>query len=126
MWRLWPYVPSVCATSLTISQVKTSSPTYLTLLESLTSLIITSILQAQNSSSAPLSSTSLVIPTSPPLTIHLALPKMVTLPMLTRLKKQFTKLNMQAQNQTNALQQTGELGQDSLARLFADYLEANS
>lgn len=78
-----------------------------------TSLLITTLLSQQSLS--PLSgTTTLVLPTTPSVRVQLNIYKPVSMPMLQRLKRQFSKLNQQAQT---------ELTQDQIARLFAEYLE---
>ncbi|GAA5974094.1 hypothetical protein JCM21900_000281, partial [Sporobolomyces salmonicolor] len=98
--------------------VQTSSTSYLTLLESTTSLLVTALLSAQSLS--PLSGpTTLLLPSSasspgPEVRVTLSVTKPVSMPMLQRLKRQFTTLNAR----------TGvELGRGAIADLFAQYLE---
>jgi protein KTI12 len=101
------------ADPLLLKQVHTSTTSYLTLLESTTSLLISTLLSQQSLS--PLSgTTTLVLPTTPTVRVQLNIFKPVSMPMLQRLKRQFSKLNQQAQT---------ELTQDQIARLFAEYLE---
>ena len=98
-------------------QAVTSTTTYLTLLESTTSLLLTTILQTQQTvSPSPLSSSSLLLSTTPPVRIEISLNKVMSMAMGQRLKKQFTKLNMQAGSGK-------EMGVESIATLFAEYLE---
>ncbi|KAM0753765.1 chromatin associated protein KTI12 [Meredithblackwellia eburnea MCA 4105] len=92
----------------------TSSTSYLTLLEQTTSVVITTLLERQALS--PLAGpTTLTIPTSPPTKVTINLQnKTLSMPVCQRMKRQFTKLN----------QHTGrEMGADSIATLFASYLE---
>ena len=90
------------------------------MLESTTSLLLTTLLQTQQLiSPSPLSSTSLSLPTTPPVRIEITLNKVLSMAMGQRLKKQFTKLNMQAGSAGHGR----ELGVESIARLFGEYLE---
>ncbi|GAA5876196.1 hypothetical protein JCM1840_007068 [Sporobolomyces johnsonii] len=98
--------------------VQTSSTSYLTLLESTTSLLVTSLLSAQSLS--PLSGpTTLLLASSasspgPEVRVTLSVTKPVSMPMLQRLKRQFTTLNARTGS---------ELGRGAIADLFAQYLE---
>lgn len=96
--------------------VHTSATSYLTLLESTTSLLITTLLARQALS--PLNgTTSLVVPTQPEsVRVELTLHRSVSMAMLQRLKRQFTKFQQQMGN---------EMDTRAIATLFADYLEAN-
>lgn len=94
-------------------QVVTSTTSYLTLLEQTTTILITTLLSTQALS--PLSGpTNLLLPTTPPVRITVTLNKTISMPMCQRLKRQFTKLNQHARN---------EMGVESIAQLFAQYLE---
>jgi protein KTI12 len=94
--------------------VNTSSTSYLTLLDSTSTLLIASLLSRQSLS--PLSGpTTLVLPTSPaPTRVEVTINKPVSMPQLQRLKRQFTQLNARAGK---------EFGQETIARMFADYVE---
>lgn len=95
------------------SQIATSSTSYLTLLEQTTSLLITALLSHQSLS--PLSApTTLPLSTTPPCKVTIQLAKPVTLASCQRLKRQFTKMNMQMKR---------EFDPATVARLFAEYLE---
>ncbi|KAL8293260.1 hypothetical protein RQP46_000954 [Phenoliferia psychrophenolica] len=93
--------------------VVTSTTSYLTLLEQTTTTLITTLLSTQALS--PLSGpTSLLLPTTPPVRVTITLYKAVSMTMCQRLKRQFTRLNQHARN---------EMGVESIAQLFATYLE---
>ncbi|ORY89047.1 chromatin associated protein KTI12 [Leucosporidium creatinivorum] len=114
--RIWEAITTgdVKPPNVATLPVHTSTTSYLTLLESTTSLLITTLLSQQALS--PLSgTTTLVLPTTPAVKVQLNIYKPVSMPMLQRLKRQFSKLNQQAQT---------ELTQEQIARLFAEYLEA--
>ena len=91
----------------------TSSTSYLTRLEQSTSLFISTLLDAQ--SLAPLTGErTLKVQTQPPTDVTIELRKPVSLPMLQRHRRQFTKLNMQTGN---------EMSEQRIVEYFAQYLE---
>ncbi|GAA6013624.1 hypothetical protein JCM10207_004794 [Rhodosporidiobolus poonsookiae] len=114
--RIWQAItendvrPANVATQI----VQTSSTSYLTRLESTTSLLIQTLLSQQSLS--PLSGpTTLVLSTSPkPTRIELSIFKPVTMPQLQRLKRQFTQLNARAGT---------EFSQERIASMFSEYVE---
>ncbi|BGP34258.1 kti12, chromatin associated [Rhodotorula toruloides] len=97
--------------------VHTSSTSYLTLLDSASSALITSLLSLQSLS--PLSGpTTLLVPlsSSPPTKIDLTLPsRPLTLPMLQRLKRQFVQLHARTASSV-------EFGEEEVVRMFGRYL----
>ncbi|KAK4050750.1 kti12, chromatin associated [Microbotryomycetes sp. JL221] len=106
--------------NVAVLPVLTASTSYLTQLETLTSNVISALLARQ--SLTPLQGTiPLTIQpssggnlNSSTIKIELTINKNVSMPLLQRLKKQFTKLN----------QQTGkELNQQQMVMLFAEYLQ---
>ncbi|BGP26622.1 kti12, chromatin associated [Rhodotorula toruloides] len=97
--------------------VHTSSTSYLTLLDSASSSLITSLLSLQSLS--PLSGpTTLTVPlsSSPPTQITLNLPsRPLTMPMLQRLKRQFVQLHARTASRV-------EFGEAEVVRMFGQYL----
>ncbi|GJN92412.1 hypothetical protein Rhopal_005442-T1 [Rhodotorula paludigena] len=102
--------------NLATQTIQTSSTSYLSLLDSTSTLIITTLLSRQSLS--PLSGpTPLTLPTSPaPTRITLELNKPVTMPQLQRLKRQFTQLNARTASGR-------EFREKEIAELFAQYLQ---
>ena len=115
-------MPLGCHIRLTLlsTQIQHSTTSYLTLLESVTASVIATLLAQQALS--PLSGlTTLVLPASPPalpapIRLELTINRTVSMPMLQRIKRQYTKLNQRAGS---------ELTSEQVARLFGQYLENN-
>ncbi|GAA5974754.1 hypothetical protein JCM11641_007253 [Rhodosporidiobolus odoratus] len=114
--RIWQAVTSgeLKPANVATHIVASSSTSYLTLLESTTSLLINTLLSQQSLS--PLSGlTTLVLPTSPKaIRLQLEVNKPVTMPQLQRLKRQFTQLNARA---------GAEFGQEAIAKMFGEYVQ---
>ncbi|GAA5823836.1 hypothetical protein JCM11251_003315 [Rhodosporidiobolus azoricus] len=117
--RIWAAITEgdIKPANAAVQVAQTSSTSYLTLLESTTSSLISTLLSRQSLS--PLSGSTLLVlpstPTSPtPIRVEVSLFKPVTMPQLQRLKRQFTTLNVK----------TGrEFGAETIASMFAEYLQ---
>ncbi|GAA5912780.1 Kti12p [Sporobolomyces salmoneus] len=107
--------------NLATQVVQTSSTSYLTILESTTSNVVSAVVSAQSLS--PLSGpTPLLLPSTPAsggseLRITIDLRKPVSMPQLQRLKRQFVTMNKGAGGGL-------ELARERVADLFAKYLES--
>ncbi|GAA6029020.1 hypothetical protein JCM8097_001555 [Rhodosporidiobolus ruineniae] len=114
--RIWQAITEgeVKPANVAVAPIVTSSTSYLTLLESTTSLLIRTLL-SQQSLSPLMGTTTLLLPTSPRETrVQLEVNKPVTMPQLQRLKRQFTTLNARAGR---------EFGQEAIASMFAEYVQ---
>ncbi|GAA5915621.1 hypothetical protein JCM6882_002363 [Rhodosporidiobolus microsporus] len=114
--RIWQAITEgTLAPANVATQVsQASSTSYLTRLESTTSLLISTLLSRQSLS--PLSGpTLLVLAAQPsPIRVEVDIHKPVTMPQLQRLKRQFTTLNVK----------TGrEFGAETIASMFAEYVQ---
>lgn len=116
--RIWEAITTgeVKPPNVAVLPVHTASTSYLTRLETVTSSLISTLLSRQSlsplSGTIPLTISSL----NPPIKVEINVNKNVSMPLLQRLKKQFTKLNQQAGQ---------ELSQEQMANLFAEYLEGH-
>ncbi|BGO93823.1 kti12, chromatin associated [Rhodotorula toruloides] len=117
--RIWSAITEgeIKPPNIATQVVHTSSTSYLTLLDSASSSVISSLLSLQSLS--PLSGpTTLLVPlsSSPPPKIDLTLPsRQLTLPMLQRLKRQFVQLHARTAGSV-------EFGEEEVVRMFGTYL----
>ncbi|BGP50479.1 kti12, chromatin associated [Rhodotorula kratochvilovae] len=101
--------------NLATQTIQTSSTSYLTLLDSASTTLITTLLARQSLS--PLSGpTSLVLPTTPPTPITLSVNRPVTLPQLQRLKRQFIQLHARTAGGS-------EFTEGRIVGMFAQYVQ---
>ncbi|GAA5883748.1 hypothetical protein JCM16303_002351 [Sporobolomyces ruberrimus] len=107
--------------NLATQVVQTSSTSYLTILESTTSSVVTAVISAQSlsplSGPTPLLLSSTSSSAGPELRITIDLRKPASMPQLQRLKRQFVTMNKGAGGGM-------ELGRERVADLFAKYLES--